>query len=88
MNEEISEEKMNSLLARLVTSEFWPAILKFDRKKDMESIVALASYDPFKEPTLMCQAQGIRRGVYMLENYSMAEKKAKDEREKTEEESH
>jgi len=84
---EMNDKKMWSLLAQLTDTEFFMAIQKFVRKKDMEAITVLATNDPFVAPTKTAKAQGIREGLYMIERASLAEKiaieeKAKEEREK------
>lgn len=83
---EMSEEKMWSLLAQLVDTDFFMAIQKFIRKKDMEAITVLASNDPFVAPTVAARAQGIRQGVYFLEQSALAEKKRIEEKTKEERE--
>lgn len=63
----MNDAKMNALLTELSATSFWQAILRFNRTKDAQAINSLASLDPFKDPTSMARTQGIRIGLYYLE---------------------
>lgn len=77
--EQLSEKKMWQLLAQLVDTPYFMAIKKYNRKKDVEAVTVLATNDPFKDPTISAQAQGIRKGIYYLEQSAEAEKKQRQE---------
>jgi hypothetical protein len=63
----MSDEQMDKLLAELADTTFWQAVLRFNRTKDAQAINSLASTDPFKDPTSMARTQGIRIGLYYIE---------------------
>ncbi len=73
--EQLSEKKMWQLLAQLVDTPYFMAIKKYNRIKDVQAVTVLAQNDPFKDPTTSAQAQGIRKGIYYLEQSAEAEKK-------------
>jgi len=65
---EINEESYRRLLIELYNSCFWKIILRQSRANDSFAIETLASVDPFKEPTLVARTQGLRQGLFSLEN--------------------
>jgi len=83
----ITNEEKNDLdlLVELSNSHLWKSIINLNRQKDSELLSALASIDPFKEPTVMARTQGIRQGIYFLESLVNLEieKRAKTERKDT-----
>lgn len=81
----MDDNEMEGLLSELSNSRFWTAILRYNRLRDNYIIQGLSSVDPFKEPTLMAQYQGIRTGLFDLEELVavLNEKKAADEEERT-----
>lgn len=78
----LTDEEMNQILAQLPESKFWAAILRYNRLVDANTLNSLASLDPFKEPTLVARSQGMRMGLYHLEQTAVRER---DERRKVEE---
>lgn len=78
----IDDNEMNALLADLVESKYWKAIVRYNRIVDANTLNSLASLDPFKEPTLVARNQGVRIGLYYLEQTAARER---DERRKEEE---
>lgn len=66
--EALSDESYRRLLIELSNTVFWKIILAQSRKIDATCIQTLASVDPFKEPTLVARTQGMRSGLYALEN--------------------
>jgi hypothetical protein len=66
-DEELSEALMKEYFLELSNSIFWKAIRQFAREKDALVINSLIAIDPFKDPTTMCRIQGIRQGLYYLE---------------------
>ena len=69
----ITDNEMNALLAQLVDSKYWNAILRYTRGIDAGTLNSLASLDPFKEPTLVARSQGLRMGLYHLEQTAFRE---------------
>ncbi len=67
-NGEITEESYRRLLIELSNTPFWRVIMMQSRRQDSNAINVLASVDPFKEPTLVARTQGMRQGLYSLEN--------------------
>ena len=77
--EDLSNEQMVDLLIELSGTSYWHAIKKFVRNMDSHIINSLISIDPFKNPTEMARSQGMRNGLYSLENWAVIEnKKRKD----------
>jgi len=76
----LTDSEMSSLMAELYNSKYWPAILRYNRLMDVHCVNTLATTDPFKEPTKVAQAQGIRIGLYYLEQdiYREGEKRRKE----------
>ena len=81
----IDDSEMNSLLAQLVDSKFWNAILRYNRSIDASTLNSLASLDPFKEPTLVARSQGLRMGLYHLEQTAFRQYEEKKALENTSE---
>lgn len=69
----MTDNEMNSILSQLVGSKFWDAILRYNRVVDANTLNSLASLDPFKEPTLVARSQGLRMGIYHLEQTAARE---------------
>ena len=63
----MTDKEMNDLFVELRYTSFWQAILKFNRIRDKVATDSLAVLDPFKNPTQVARAQGIRNGLYDLE---------------------
>lgn len=63
----MDHKDMMDLLVELSKTSAWQAILRFNRLKDSDAIQSLASTDPFKDPTSMARTQGIRIGLYYIE---------------------
>ncbi len=87
---EMGDEQMKAILKELADTPYWQAILRFNRIKDAQAINSLASADPFKNPTELARTQGVRMGMYyveqevlMLIKNSAEEKKAAEEKSKT-----
>jgi len=78
----MSDEVMNNLLLELSSTSFWQAVLRFNRTKDSQAINSLASLDPFKDPTGLARTQGIRIGLYYLEQEIARKQKEIKEKEK------
>lgn len=72
----MTEKRVDGYLADLSDTPFWQALLIRIRAKDYQSIAALATLDPFKNPTEVARNQGIRMGLYYIEN-EIARAKAK-----------
>ena len=64
---EMDNKEMLDLLVEMAKTKTWQAVLRFNRLKDANAIQSLASTDPFKEPTTMARTQGIRIGLYYIE---------------------
>jgi len=71
---DLSDKRMFSLLVELTDTAYWKAIQKYIRSRDMTIISTFYSIDPFKEPTQMARAQGIRIGLYDMESAIIQEK--------------
>ena len=71
---DLSDKRMLSLLVELTDTAYWKAIQKYIRSRDMTIISTFYSIDPFKEPTQMARAQGIRIGLYDMESAIIQEK--------------
>jgi hypothetical protein len=67
----MDDKEMFRLLRELMKSEYWPAIKKFNQLKDAQLVAALVTVDPFKDPTSLARTQGMRNGIYSLENLEM-----------------
>lgn len=65
---EMTNKEMNDLLVELVNTNYWQAIKRFNAIQCVIAENSLCSLDPFKEPTLMAQNQGIRMGILKLES--------------------
>jgi hypothetical protein len=78
MFDTMSDTQMNNLLSELGATSFWQAVLRFNRTKDAQAINSLASTDPFKDPTSMARTQGIRMGLYYLEQEINRKNEAKN----------
>lgn len=76
----MTDDEMWDLLAGLVDTAYFQAIQKFIRKKDTDATQVLATNDAFVAPTITARAQGIRQGIYMLEQSCVAEKKRMEEK--------
>jgi len=70
----LTNEQMINLLYELSKTFAWKAIQRFNLLKDAEVIQSLAVLDPFKEPTMVARAQGIRTGLYYIERAVVQEK--------------
>lgn len=65
---DLDDKQMWDLLVSLVNTPYWQALLKFNRMEDAEVMSSLCAIDPFKEPTTMAKTQGLRVGIYRLED--------------------
>ena len=63
----ISNKQMFDLIYELSKTYTWKAIQRYNLLKDAEIINTLAVLDPFKEPTKVARAQGMRTGLYSIE---------------------
>lgn len=66
--EEMSEAEIDSYLVQLSDTAMWQALLKRIRVKDYLAIGAIATLDPFKQPTEIARCQGKRMMAYEIEN--------------------
>lgn len=66
--ETMTQERIDICLADLAESASWKALLQTMRTKDYQTIGTLATVDPFKNPTEVARSQGIRMGLYFVEN--------------------
>ena len=66
-SEEMTDELMYDLLVELVSTPYWPAIVRHNNLRSSKADDALRSIDPFKMPTEMARSQGIRSGIRDLE---------------------
>ena len=64
---EMKDMEMNTLLKELADTRYWQAILRFNRIKDSQALNSLSAIDPFKDPTALARTQGIRMGMYYIE---------------------
>lgn len=67
-DKDTSKDTYNRLLKELAASKFWPVILTQSRSKDKLCIDTLVAIDLFKEPTIGARMQGMRSGLFSLEN--------------------
>jgi len=65
---EITPEAYRLLLIELSNTIFWRVILMQSRAIDEMCIESLAAVDPFKDPTIVARTQGMRQGLFSLEN--------------------
>ena len=63
----MSNEQMVNYIYELSKTNTWRAIQRYNMLKDAEVISSLAVLDPFKEPTQVARTQGIRIGLYYIE---------------------
>jgi len=63
----MSNEQMINLLYELSKTYTWKAIQRYNMIKDSEVIQSLVTLDPFKSPTEVARSQGIRVGLYYIE---------------------
>lgn len=79
--EPMSDAETQDLFFELAQTKFWQAIKGFNYKIDSMALSQLAALDPFKKPTEMARTQGIRNGLYYLENEvnRILKKRAKNE---------
>jgi len=82
--DKMNDKQMNNFLGELADTTFWQAILRFNRTKDAQAINSLASMDPFKDPTSMARTQGIRIGLYYLEQEVGRRRKDADKKDEEE----
>lgn len=78
----MDEKKMIELLVKLTNTPYWEAIKFYCNGRAIFVDQSLRSIDPFKEPTKMAQNQGIRIGLFDLENYMLEEINKRKEIEK------
>jgi len=64
---EMKEHEMKTLLKELADTRYWQAILRLNRIKDSQALNSLSSIDPFKDPTGLARTQGIRIGMFYIE---------------------
>jgi hypothetical protein len=76
---ELSDKDMNDILVELRSTPYWIAIMRLNRLKDSEIMSSLASNDPIKEATTISRTQGMRLGLYFLEQYVVTEVKRREE---------
>ena len=80
----MTPQEMKDRLVGLPETEVWEALKMFNRLKDAEILSALGSTDPFKDPTSLARAQGIRIGLFYLEQeIDRAYEEKKQEKDKT-----
>jgi len=72
------------LLVDLAGTIYWPAVEKYYRLIDYVVTLNLRSTDPFKNPTIMAQNQGISWAINILGRYIESMKDKSQEATKTE----
>lgn len=77
-----ANKEMLDLLVSLTESEYWPAIQRYNRRRDAMVMQSLRSIDPFKDTTQMARIQGIGIGLFDLENGVNEEKRRREKAEK------
>jgi len=78
--EDMGNDEMTQLLIELSDTNYWVAIKKFARSMDAHIVNSLVSLDPFKNPTDVARNQGMRNGIYNLENWIIIENKKRDKK--------
>jgi len=69
----ISNKQMFDLIYELSKTYTWKAIQRYNLLKDAEIINTLAVIDMFKNPTQAARAQGMRTGLYYIEQVAKQE---------------
>lgn len=73
------EKEQLTLLIALKNSKYWPAVKEFARVSDGNILTSLGTLDPNTQATELARSQGMRLGLYALEQTILAEE-AKRER--------
>lgn len=79
---ELTDKEMRNLMVELTATRFWHAIKRFNREIDAHAVNSISTVDPFKDPTALAKAQGMRAGIYLFEDEAMRELLAREEQEK------
>lgn len=64
---EMTDKEMIAALVSIYNTRTWAAIMKFNRKIDMQIINSLLAIDPIEKATDISRAQGMRSGIYLIE---------------------
>lgn len=78
----ITDETMTNLLLELAESKYWPAILRYVSQRLELTANSLFSLDPFKNPTETARSQGIRIGLWDMEQFIILERSRRRQEEK------
>lgn len=82
---EMTNEQMMNYLYQLSKTHYWQAIIKLNRLKDSEILAAISTMDPVRQPTDMARNQGMRNGIYLIENMAEIERKRIEDKKKDQE---
>jgi hypothetical protein len=66
--ESMTNEEMSQVLKELAETEFFVAVLKYNRMRKQVIQGSLFTMDPIKDPTSMARAQGMLAGMSDLED--------------------
>ena len=64
----MSVNKMESLLAELTKTHYWPAVKFYNECRGLYIDSVLRTTDAFKEPTIVAKNQGQYNGIFDMEN--------------------
>lgn len=77
-NAKMKDSEMDSLLAELQETKFWPAIERWILINDINYSNALKTLDPFSQQVLIARNQGFLSGIWALKEYVINKKKEAD----------
>ncbi|MFA6385946.1 MAG: hypothetical protein WCW29_04345 [Candidatus Paceibacterota bacterium] len=64
---DFTDKTIDDLLFELYDTIYWPLIKELTRREDEVILSSLASIDPIKDATLIARNQGMRSGIYLLQ---------------------
>jgi len=70
----MTDAEMWKFLFEFSETVYWKAFQRFTRIEDLPYLNSLGSMDPFKEATSMSRIQGLRWGLYLMEQRILKEK--------------
>lgn len=79
-NLQMKDSEMDSLLAELQETKYWPAIERWVLINDINYSNSLKTFDPFTQQVLIARSQGFLSGIWSLKEYVSNNKKEADNR--------
>jgi hypothetical protein len=79
-NLQMKDSEMDSLLAELQDTKYWPAIERWVLINDINYSNSLKTFDPFSQQVFIARSQGFLSGIWALKEYVLSKKKESDEK--------